>query len=83
MREAARIIVYGNKSNFLSQLHKGGVIQFKKFCCGFSITVAGTDNTQCKHLGQAMRDAFDAYSNKSSLIRDEQMHLNEHETATY
>ena len=36
---------------------------------------AGTDNAQCKHLGQAMCDAFDAYSNKSNLIRDEQMHL--------
>ena len=27
-----------------------------------------------------MCDAFDAFSNKSTLIRDEQMHLTEHET---
>ena len=41
---------------------------------------AGTDNAQYKHLGQAMCDAFDAYSNKSNVIRDEQMHLTGHET---
>ena len=38
------------------------------------------DNAQCKHLGQAMCDSFDTYSNKSNVIRDEKIHLTGHET---